>query len=506
VITSRRSLLLSGCAVGLGALGARLLPRGVSAQPASLPLRRSIHDLPLNDPILSAWRDAVRQMKAKPASDPLSWANLASIHGTSAGFNRCPHGNWYFLPWHRAYILMYERIARELTGQADFAMPYWDWTTNRQLPQAYTDETFDGAPNPLFETRSMTPSDSLPDEIVGPSVINTIFSETAFEVFGTSRPQLPVPQDALDPSWIRRRTGNQGTLEATPHNNVHTMVGGLMAGARSANDPIFMLHHCNIDRIWALWRVNNSDTTDSLWLDMPFENHFLHPDGSPFSPIVADLLDPAALGYTYFPEDIVPAPAPPVASGFDRATEALFSGEAAAVATVAQVFEARNAEVAAVARPLEVPVAVEQALVAGVARAPSAPAGMEFLDFDLTRRLAASAPRSLTFLQELSPENVENTWFRVFINCDYLSPGTPISDDHYVGTFGFFGPTDEHGEHGGAQSVVLDIGPALNRLYGSADVPPDQIRVQILPVLRPGSQGEGGTVSPQRIEVAFFSP
>ena len=131
---------------------------------------------------------------------------------------------------------------------------------------------------------------------------------------------------------------------------------------------------------------------------------------------------------------------------------------------------------------------------------------MEFFGFGLKRRLAASAPRSLTFLQELSAENAENTWFRVFINCGYLSPETPISDDHYVGTFGFFGPADDHGEHVGAQSMVLDIGPALNRLYGSADVPPDQISVQILPVLRPGSEGEGGTVSPQRIEVAFFSP
>jgi tyrosinase len=506
VITSRRNLLLSGCAIGLGVMSVKLLPGGAFAQPASLPLRRSIHDLPLNDPIVEAWRDAVRQMKAKPAGDPLNWTNLASIHGTAAGFNRCPHGNWYFLPWHRAYILMYERITRELTGQADFAMPYWDWTTNRQLPQAYSDATFDGNPNPLFETRGMTPTDSLADEIVGPSVISTIFSETAFEVFGTSRPQLPMPQDSLDPTWIRRRTGNQGTLEGTPHNLVHGEVGGVMGGFQSANDPIFMMHHCNIDRIWALWRVNNSDTTDSLWLDMPFENHFFNPDGSDFSPGVADMLDPATLGYTYFPEEVVAEPLPPELGAYNQAVEILFSGQAAAVATVAQVFEVRNTKTATVAQPLEIPVTVDQALVASVARAPSAAAGVELFDFDLKRRLAAAAPRSLAFLRELSASNVENTWFRVFINCGYLSPDTPISDDHYVGTFGFFGPADDHGEHVGAQSMVLDIGPALNRLYGSVNVPPDQIRVQILPVLRPGSGEEGGTLSPQSVEVAFFSP
>ena len=304
MITSRRNLLLSGSAIGLGVMSVKLLPNGAFAQTASLPLRKSIHDLPLDDPIVEAWRDAVRQMKAKPASDPLNWANLASIHGTAAGFNRCPHTNWYFLPWHRAYILMYERITRELTGQADFAMPYWDWTTNRGLPKAFSDATFDGNPNPLFETRAMTPTSSLGDEIVGPSVMSTIFSETAFEVFGTSRPQRPMPQDSLDPSWIRSRTGNSGTLEGTPHNLVHGAVGGVMGGFRSANDPIFMMHHGNIDRIWALWRVDNSDTTDSLWLDMPFQDHFFNPDGSAFSPKVSDMLDPAALGYTYFPEDV----------------------------------------------------------------------------------------------------------------------------------------------------------------------------------------------------------
>ena len=149
---------------------------------------------------------------------------------------------------------------------------------------------------------------------------------------------------------------------------------------------------------------------------------------------------------------------------------------------------------------------VDQALVASVARAPSVAGGVEFLGLDLTRRLTGAAPRSLAFLRELSASNVEDTWFRVFINCDYLSPDTPISDDHYVTTFGFFGPTEGHGEHEGAPSMVVDIGPALNRIYGSVDVPSDQIRVQILPVLRPGSEGTAGTLSSQSVEVAFFSP
>jgi len=97
--------------------------------------------------------------------------------------------------------------------------------------------------------------------------------------------------------------GVQGTLEANPHNNVHGWVGGVMASARSANDPIFMMHHGNVDRIWWVWNgIPNPNTNDTLWTDMPFQNHFFNPDLTPYSPKVSDLLLPEPLGYTYDPD------------------------------------------------------------------------------------------------------------------------------------------------------------------------------------------------------------
>jgi hypothetical protein len=44
-----------------------------------------------------------------------------------------------------------------------------------------------------------------------------------------------------------------------------------MGDTRSALDPIFMMHHCNIDRIWAVWNVNNQNSNDPLWTDMTFQ-------------------------------------------------------------------------------------------------------------------------------------------------------------------------------------------------------------------------------------------
>ena len=44
-------------------------------------------------------------------------------------------------------------------------------------------------------------------------------------------------------------------LAAIPtHNAAHRFIGGHMGGAYSPNDPIFWLHHANVDRIWAQWQ------------------------------------------------------------------------------------------------------------------------------------------------------------------------------------------------------------------------------------------------------------
>jgi hypothetical protein len=45
------------------------------------------------------------------------------------------------------------------------------------------------------------------------------------------------------------------------HGEVHVAVGGEsgeMSTARSPDDPIFWLHHANVDRIWARWQQRNA--------------------------------------------------------------------------------------------------------------------------------------------------------------------------------------------------------------------------------------------------------
>jgi tyrosinase len=66
----------------------------------------------------------------------------------------------------------------------------------------------------------------------------------------------------------------------------------------AANDPIFWLHHCNIDRIWASWnRAGGRNPADEVYLGQVFT--FVDEAGQPLQAKVADVLDTVPLGYVY---------------------------------------------------------------------------------------------------------------------------------------------------------------------------------------------------------------
>lgn len=49
-------------------------------------------------------------------------------------------------------------------------------------------------------------------------------------------------------------------LEGGPHGAVHSGIGGDMSPSTSPNDPIFFLHHTQIDRLWYLWQQESPET------------------------------------------------------------------------------------------------------------------------------------------------------------------------------------------------------------------------------------------------------
>ncbi len=53
-------------------------------------------------------------------------------------------------------------------------------------------------------------------------------------------------------------------MEGAIHAGVHNAVGGDMADKSSPTDPLFWLHHANIDRIWAKWQTSHNATPPNL--------------------------------------------------------------------------------------------------------------------------------------------------------------------------------------------------------------------------------------------------
>lgn len=516
---SRRDVLLQGCIIGAGVIAAEVSGMEALAQ-AQPPQRVSLEGLAWNDPIVATYRDAVGIMKQMPDAQQFSWVKLSQIHGTDPNtYNFCPHGNWYFLPWHRAYVVMYERVVRNLTGNNAFAMPYWDWTNNPTMPEVFLEPTTpDGKTNWLFVndqafgqtwTRTWPPTQPMPVDQVGLDVLQSILQSTPYEIFGTSRPD---GQDSLDQSWINdENSGVQGVLEGNPHNNVHNNIGGWMPSAASPRDPIFFMHHANIDRIWAVWNsLGNANSTDHLWKDMPITNNFYNVDGSFWSPVVSELAVPETLGYTYGlpPPAATLVAAAPMQTALQTKITTLFATPKANNAGIRTFTSANSGQASATAgKPLALPVEVDPSLMGAVIRRKAVSSGMEMLNFALAREQHASGTRALGFVREVVVTQPSNTVYRVFIDHPNPSPQTPTNDLHYVGAFGIIAHPS-HGGHGdkhGKPSFAMDLTRTIQRVYSGATTPPSRIQVQLVAVPNKPNAAEIGTATMSRVEVVFVS-
>ncbi len=266
-------------------------------------VRVDVWTLADDDPIITAYGDAVAAMQAKADSDPTSWAFQAAMHGSLSNaplpqWNQCRHGSWYFVSWHRAYLYYFERIVRAQVvangGPADWALPYWNYDgggTHNTLPTAFRQPTrADGSANPLHLAQravGINAGAGLPAAITTPAFALSRPAFTGASEFGGG------VTSASGQFWSQT-----GRLEQTPHNDVHVALGGLMGNPdTAAQDPIFWLHHANIDRLWWLWQKQHQDTTDSRWTKQAFD--FADAGGGPGSLDGAGVESISALDYSY---------------------------------------------------------------------------------------------------------------------------------------------------------------------------------------------------------------
>ena len=283
---NRRMALAGGAALTLAGTGAARAQAGVR-------IRKGVGELSATSDDVVAFGEAVRIMKGR--RDGLSWARQTQIHHRDAR-----HNDGLFLPWHRQQLLHLERIVARLTGHETFAMPYWDWQEHRFLPDWITEPS-----SPLSGAERAAGVATLDFAAArwAESPYTARLAEDDFETFCGKLPE------------------GAGMVEGYGHNHIHQLIGGDMKTARtSARDPMFWLHHSNVDRVWATWHRNRGkDLYPAAWSALEVDG-FVDTEGRRAPAVrVAETLETRALGYDYdrlypFPVFSVPEAGPPGAT------------------------------------------------------------------------------------------------------------------------------------------------------------------------------------------------
>lgn len=202
--------------------------------------------------------------------------------GNPAGRNAAHRGP-VFTPWHRVMLMILEQNLQRVLNDAAFGLPYWDWARDGDLPAGQQSSAaiwrancMGGQGNPIttgpFAFRA---DDSASFRVrVATNSAGELRSvnrglRRAFGVSAGALPRAAHVRNAIaltpydSPDWDVNSNGFRNRLEGwssdpggSPpwlHNLVHVWVGGDMLPASSPNDPVFFMHHCNVDRLWESW-------------------------------------------------------------------------------------------------------------------------------------------------------------------------------------------------------------------------------------------------------------
>ena len=258
-----------------------------------------------------------------------------------------------FLPWHRHFLILFERALSEAAGEP-VSIPYWDWTDPASTNAVFRDDLMGGNGDPE-EGYALTSGPFRRGEyrlnVIDPKANDPVGNRYLVRQIGTfpSNETLPTERDVSnalgrpiydvvpfndqsDPAQSFRNNleGWRGQIgqecedgllapltgpgaEAKKHdlhNGVHLWVGGIDGDQQgtmdlntSLNDPVFWLHHANVDRIWQAWIEENGEVYEPVsgW-PRPDEN--LNQEMIPFSDVgekatPKSVLDIDSLGYRY---------------------------------------------------------------------------------------------------------------------------------------------------------------------------------------------------------------
>lgn len=292
------------------------LPVQYQTSSSSPPLRKDIDTLGPEE--FNLFVLAMQQWQKAAAGDVGGYFQVAGVHGaphvywdnagnygtTSTGNKNvgyCFHGDQNFYLWHRPYLSLFEQQMRVYalnisstwyapqrsayqTAASTLRLPYWDWAKTGTVPSSIASQQINVTnpttgrpmtiPNPLYSHTLVSGASLGGSTSVGPG--RTTYRKSSYQsdmqsVGASLKSNTALLFNTGNVCWNRFATYNTdeqkscsgntvNALEAI-HNTIHNTVGGTMASLdTSAFDPIFWLHHANVDRIGAIWQAINPNT------------------------------------------------------------------------------------------------------------------------------------------------------------------------------------------------------------------------------------------------------
>jgi Common central domain of tyrosinase/von Willebrand factor type A domain len=254
-------------------------------------VRKNIYTL--TDAQLQDFKDAVNALKTAGTYDTFIAHHHHSMMTPTPWQAETPdtqvrnvaHRGPAFLPWHRYFCREFELALQ--TVRVNVTLPYWDWGADAAAPLSAplwntnpSQRIYIGGdgtgPGGTVNTGPFAGWIALIEDAAGNLVPRPGGILRDLGAYTTGNPDFPTVvqiDDAIqnmavydtapwnltsDNSFRNRLEGWRNKLagESSPHlhNRIHVWVGGDMGPGTSPNDPVFFLHHCNVDRLWAQWQ------------------------------------------------------------------------------------------------------------------------------------------------------------------------------------------------------------------------------------------------------------
>lgn len=302
----------------LSILATALLALGAAAAPTCCTNAERREWRTLTTKEKQAYISAVKCLQTKPSqlksAYPASTSRFDDYQAVHIDLTDMYHFTGPFQAWHRVFLHKYESDLRSLCSYKGF-QPYWDWTKDSGSEAAFlAAPVFDsvngfGGNGPFVDTSNFTQTNvpvKIPNKTGGGCVQDGAFKDMTVTLG-------PGPSLASNPRcltrdfsyWLISRTLTKSvvdwTFEATSfavfdhrvqgvgiepegmtiHAGGHLGVGGDIGEIgnmySSPGDPLFYLHHANLDRLWDQWqrkdftkRVKDMTGPDTMWA-YPFD-------------------------------------------------------------------------------------------------------------------------------------------------------------------------------------------------------------------------------------------